>query len=109
MKRHLKPRWASLTLTGLILGAALLWEVRLPLSPAGHSWLLGLWVVVFYGAVAVGIAANRQALEQAPGPRDMSGRPIIDVDAPVLHPFEGNKEQTDTRPVPHPLHQLETQ
>ena len=109
MKPHLKPRWNSLSLIGLILGAALLWEVRLPLSPAGHSWLVGLWVLAFHGILASWITANRQALEQAPRPRDMIGRPVIELDAPILHPYEGTEEQIDVRHVPRRLHQLETQ
>jgi hypothetical protein len=107
MKRHLKPRWNSLTILGLMMGMALLWQVRLPLSPAGHSWLLGLWVLLFYGATALWMAANREAMEQAPAPRDVIGRPIIDVDAPEPEQFAVKEPQTANQPLALPLRQSE--
>ena len=107
MNRQMKPRWHTLTVSSLVLGAALLLEVRLPLSPAGQTWLLVLWVLLFYGALSLWIAANREALERAPRPRDVVGRPIIDVDAPEIDQFVAKKEEAGAWTLAQPFRQSE--
>lgn len=78
MKRN-KPHWGSLASIVLISGAILVEEIHLPFSTAVDSWLLGLWVLLFYGAVAMWVTRNREMLEREPEPRDCVGRPIIET------------------------------
>ncbi|MCA9866645.1 MAG: hypothetical protein KIS95_01595 [Anaerolineae bacterium] len=73
-----KPRWLSLGLIGLAFGAALILEIRLPFSPAVDSRLLSLLVLFFYGAVAIWIRRNGEALEGEPSPLDCVGQPVFD-------------------------------
>lgn len=77
MKKQM-VHWGSLAEIGFVFGAALVAEARLPFSPGADSWLLGLWVLLFYGAVSAWISSNRVALERASRPVDCIGRPIVD-------------------------------
>jgi hypothetical protein len=76
-----KPKWLALALIGLLSAIILIEEMRLPFSAAADSWLILAWVLLFYGALAVWISRNREALERQPGPRDCVGRQIMDIDA----------------------------
>lgn len=96
MKKQ-KVNWGSLVETGFLFGAALVVEARLPFAPATDSSLLLLWMVFFYGAVALWISANRAALEHEPRPVDCLGQPIIGPSS--LDSLE-NEETKDTTTPP---------
>jgi hypothetical protein len=78
MIKRKQPQWQSLVWIGLAGTSAIVAETLLPFSPATDTWWLLLWVVAFYGAMALWIRRNEEALEQAPPALDCVGRPIID-------------------------------
>jgi hypothetical protein len=82
MSAHKKPSWGRLKIIGLFGAVALLIEPRLSVAALTHTWLLLVWVGLFYGALALWVRQNSEALEREPRPRDCVGRPIIDEDLP---------------------------
>ena len=101
MSNHRKPIWRALAVVGLMGGAGLYIAARLPLGGAAQTWLLLLWVGLFYGVVAAWIRRNSAALDTAPPARDSVGRPIIDNGAPVF------TVEPQPAVAPHPLNQSE--
>ncbi len=108
MPNHKKPRWLSLARIGLVSMAVLVEEIRLPFSSGVDAWLLGLWVLLFYGAIAIWISRNREALEQEPAPLDCVGQPITDMDVTRSDEFEGRQALPSSPARPRSLGQLET-
>jgi len=106
MTSRKKPVWRTLTFVGLIGGAGLLFEAQLPAGGATHTWLLLLWVGLFYATLAVWLRRNGGALEGEPPARDAVGRPIIDNGAPM---FTAERNSPDPQPgvAPLPLNQSE--
>ena len=100
--KNRNPRWESLTLIGIVAGAALIETAYLPFSPAAESWLLILWIVLFYGAAGLWTAQNSAALERAAAPRDCVGRPIMTADPDLAAPDE-DPTPSVARPVAHSL------
>ena len=94
--RNQKVQWSSLAEIGFVFGAALVVEIRLPFSQGADSWLLILWVLLFYGAVGVWLSANGAALEREPRPVDCVGRPILDPDGAEV-------AETQETPIHRPL------
>ncbi len=104
MPNHKKPRWLSLALIGLLAVGVMVEEVRLPFSSSVDAWLLGLWVLLFYGAIAIWISRNREALEQEPEPLDCAGQPIINL---ATEKSEDRQASPPAPARPHSLGQLE--
>lgn len=106
MKRN-KPYWGSLASIVLISGAILFEEIHLPFSTAVDSWLLGLWVLLFYGAVAIWVTRNREMLEREPEPRDCVGRPIIETGMTTSGKSPASQKPTEKRPRIKPFSRSE--
>lgn len=106
MKRN-KPYWGSLASIVLISGAILVEEIHLPFSTAVDSWLLGLWVLLFYGAVAMWVTRNREMLEREPEPRDCVGRPIIETGMTTSGKSPASQKPTEKRPRIKPFSRSE--
>ena len=106
MKRN-TPHWGWLASIGLVSGGLLVEEINLPFSPAVDSWLLGLWVLLFYGAVAIWITRNREMLEREPEPRDCVGRPIIESGLTTSGETPASPETREKRPGINPFSQSE--
>ena len=64
MKGQNGPQWKALGLIVLAGGLALVEEARLPLPEAADGWALLVWVLFFYGALMLWVAANRRRLEE---------------------------------------------
>ncbi len=92
MSKHKQPAWRSMFLIGFAGIGVLFIEPQMPVGATPHTLVLLVWVIGFYGALAIWIRANREALERGPRPRDFAGRLIIDVDAPEC------QAQTQTKP-----------
>jgi hypothetical protein len=109
MSSNKKPTWRITFLVGFVGVGALFVEPQLPLGATTHTLLLLAWVMVFYGALAIWVKANREALEREPQPRDCVGRSIIDVDAPEREAKARPKPENPAvqLPVVHPLSQSE--
>jgi hypothetical protein len=88
---------------------ALFVEPQLPMGAATHTLLLLAWVAIFYGALALWVRQNSEALEREPRPLDCVGRPIIDEDAPEPKAKAWQKLEIPAvqLPVAHPLGQSE--
>lgn len=106
MKRN-KPHWGSLASIGLISTAILVEEIHLPFSTAVDSWLLGLWVLLFYGAVAMWVTRNREMLEREPEPRDCVGRPIIETGLTATEESPASQKPTEKRAGINPFSRSE--
>ena len=102
-----KLHWGSLASIVLVSGAILVEEIRLPFSTAVDSWLLGLWVLLFYGAVAIWITRNREMLEREPEPRDCVGRPIIESGLTTSGETPASPETREKRPGINPFSRSE--
>lgn len=102
-----KPHWGSLASIVLISGAILVEEIHLPFSTAVDSWLLGLWVLLFYGAVAMWVTRNREMLEREPEPRDCVGRPIIETGMTTSGKSPASQKPTEKRPRIKPFSRSE--
>lgn len=76
-----KPSWKALALIGIISIFALIEEAWLPLPATVDSWMLLVWVMLFYGMIGTWITHESEALENQPEPLDCVGRRILDVDA----------------------------
>lgn len=102
-----KPNWGSLAFIVLVSGSILVEEIRLPFSTAVDSWLLGLWVLLFYGAVAIWITPNREMLEREPEPHDCVGRPIIETGMTTSGKSPASQKPTEKRPGIKPFSRSE--
>lgn len=78
MSTRSKPAWHILFIIGLGSAAALYIESLWPVDSQAHTWLLLVWMILFYGGVAVWTRGNSEALEYEPPALDCTGRPIID-------------------------------
>ena len=106
MSNHRKPIWRALAVVGLMGGAGLYIAARLPLGGAAQTWLLLLWVGLFYSIMAVWIRGNSAALEGEPPARDSVGRPVIDNGAPLLA-AQPPRPEPQPNTAAHPLNQSE--
>ena len=104
MTTHKKPVWRSLAVVGLLGGAGLTITARLPLGGAAQTWLLLLWVGLFYAVMAGWIRRNSEALESEPPAQDSIGRPIVDNGAPV---FASEPRAETPNTAARPLNQSE--
>lgn len=106
MSTRKKSIWRALLVIGLIGGAGIYAQARLPMTEPGHALLLIGWVILFYAGLAVWTRRNSEALEQEPPALDAVGRPIISNDAPV---YAAEPERREARPhgAPYPFHQSE--
>lgn len=103
MTRKNTPRWRRLDLIMLVFVAGLVAESLLPISPVINALLIGLWVLICYGAAAIWIMLNRESLEREPQPLDCIGRPIIDSEARTStehRQWEGKQDGQITWPIP---------
>ena len=104
MTTRKKPVWHTLAIVGLMGGAGLYIAARLPLGSAAQTWLLLLWVGLFYAVVAGWIRRNSEALESEPPAQDSIGRPIVDNGAPV---FAAEPRAETPNTAARPLNQSE--
>ena len=104
MTTHKKPVWRSLAVVGLLGGAGLTIPARLPLGGAAQTWLLLVWVGLFYAVMAGWIRRNSEALESEPPAQDSIGRPIVDNGAPV---FAAEPRAETPNSAARPLNQSE--
>jgi hypothetical protein len=109
MSTRKQPTWRNMFLIGFAGIGALFVEPQLPVSATTHTLLLLAWLMAFYGALAIWVQANREALERAPRPRDCVGQPIIGVDAPEREVKSQQKPEFPAvqLPVARPLGQSE--
>jgi hypothetical protein len=109
MSTRKKPTWRNMFLIGFAGLGALYIEAQLPAGATIYTLLLLAWVVFFYGALAMWVQANREALEREPRPRDCVGQPIIDEDAPEREAKPRQKLESPAvqLPVTRPLGQSE--
>jgi hypothetical protein len=109
MSTRKKPMWRNMFLIGFASIGALFVEAQLPVGATTHTLLLLVWVVAFYGALALWVRRNNEALEREPRPLDCVGRPIIDVDAPECEAKARPKPEKPAvqLPVVRPLGQSE--
>lgn len=101
-----KPVWHALIVVGLLGMAGLGVMAWLPLGSTAQTWLLLVWVGLFYGVVAGWIRRNSEALDSAPPALDSAGRPVIDNGAPV---FTAAAPRPESQPntAPRSLNQSE--
>ncbi len=97
--KNRKPRWDSLALIGVVAGAALVETAYLPFSRAAESWLLILWVVLFFGAASLWLAQSSAALERAAAPRDCVDRPIMQIDPDLAQAPDEEPDPSVAQPV----------
>lgn len=83
MSTRSKPAWHILFVISLGGAAVLYIESLLPVDSQVHTWLLLVWIILFYGGVAVWMRSNSEALEHEPPALDGTGRPIIDDGLPT--------------------------
>ncbi len=106
MVMHHRSVWRSLTVLGLIAGAALYLQTRLPLGEGTHTLLLLFWIVLFYAALFVWTRRHGDALDAEPPALDVIGRPIIDSGSPVFT-VETEQPEAPQRTAPTALGNVE--
>jgi len=101
-----KSIWRALLVIGLLGGAGLYVQARLPMTELIRTLLLIGWVILFYAGLAVWMGRNGEMLEQEPPALDAVGRPVIDNDAPV---YEVEPERREAHPhsASYPFQQSE--
>jgi hypothetical protein len=87
----------------LVFLAGLVAEALLPISPAINALLIGLWVLICYGAVVFWIRLNRGFLHRESWSLDSDDRPIADSEtrnSTEHQPSEGKQNGQITQPTP---------
>lgn len=74
------PNWRMLALISFGSILVLVIEARLPISVKYDTWLLIVWILLFYGFISAWITREIDALEHLPEPRDCVGRLIMNLE-----------------------------
>jgi len=102
MSTRKKPAWHALFVIGLGSALLLFVESRLPVGAQAHTWLLLVWVALFYGALAIWTRRNGETLDNEPPALDCAGRPIIDNNPPAVKAHPQNRIYRPSMDRRHP-------